>query len=280
MIRVPPALGLAATKLLTPVFAAGSVWLAGAGPGDPGLLTLHAAHALATADVILHDALIPPAILDLTAAPHLEPVGKRAGRPGASQLRINQRLIVLARRGLRVLRLKGGDPMIFGRGAEEAMALLAAGIPFRIIPGISAGIAGAGAAGIPLTHRGIARSVTFVTGHDCHGRMPIALDFAALSRGAQVLVFYMALRQATPIATALMAAGRPRDEPVAFLADATTERQRVTIATLATAGTVAAALPRTSPTLIVVGPVVAFHELFAPLLAPMTVVACRAALPA
>lgn len=280
MTGVPPVLGLAATRLLAPVFAPGSVWLAGAGPGDPGQITLHAAHALATADVILHDALIPPAILGLATTSHLEPVGKRAGHPGASQLCINQRMIVLGRRGLRVLRLKGGDPMIFGRGAEEALALLAAGIPFRIIPGISAGIGGTGATGMPLTHRGMARSVAFVTGHDCHGRVPPGLDLAALSRGADVLVFYMAFLQATPIAAALIAAGRPLDEPVAFVADATTERQRVTIATLATAGAIATTLPRSSPTLVVVGPVVAFHQLFAPLSAPMTVAPRGAALSA
>ncbi|MGH7104729.1 MAG: uroporphyrinogen-III C-methyltransferase [Acetobacteraceae bacterium] len=282
MTAAPPAASppwaQAAARLLAPVFTPGSVSLAGAGPGDPGLLTLHAAHALATADVVLHDALIPPAILELAATSHLEPVGKRAGRAGASQLRINQRLITLAQQGLRVLRLKGGDPLIFGRGAEEALALLAAGIPFRIIPGVSAGIGGAAAAGIPLTHRGMARTVTFATGHDCHGRPPG--DLAPLSRGAEVLVFYMALRQAGPIAAALIAAGRPPDEPVAFLADATTPDQRVITATLGTAGAAAATLPRSSPTLIVVGPVVAFHDLFAPLLAPMTIAARQAALPA
>ncbi|MGH7188700.1 MAG: uroporphyrinogen-III C-methyltransferase [Acetobacteraceae bacterium] len=280
MTGAPPRLGAAAARLLAPVFAKGSVWLAGAGPGDPGLLTLHALHALATADVILHDALIPSAVLELAATPHLEPVGKRAGRAGASQLRINQRLVALARQGLSVLRLKGGDPLIFGRGGEEALALLAASIPFRIIPGISAGIGGAGAAGIPLTHRGMARSVAFATGHDCHGGLPAGRDLASLSRGAEVLVFYMALRQAGPIAAALIAAGRSPDEPVAFLADATTPGQRVITATLADAGAIGATLPRSSPTLIVVGPVVACHDLFAPLLAPMTIAARQVALPA
>ncbi len=259
----------AAARLLAPTFAPGSVWLAGAGPGDPGLLTLHAAHALAVADVVLHDALVPAEILALAATPHLEPVGKRAGRPGrtgGSQLRINQRLITLARQGLRVLRLKGGDPLVFGRGSEEALALLAANIPFRIIPGVSAGSGGTAAAGIPLTHRGLARSVAFATGHDSTGDLPATLDLAALSRAAETLVFYMALRQAAPIAAGLLAAGRPPDEPAAFLADATTPRQRITLATLATLGAVAATLRPTAPTLIVVGPVVAFHQLFAPLL--------------
>jgi len=267
-----PALARAAARLRAPVFAPGSVWLAGAGPGDPGLLTLHAAHALAVADVVLHDALVAPEILDLAATPHREAVGKRAGGVRTAQLRINQRLIALARQGKRVLRLKGGDPLVFGRGGEEALALVAAGIPFRIVPGISAGIGGTAAAGIPLTHRGLARSVAFVTGHDAHGLLPAEPDLAALARGAEVLVFYMALRQAGPIAAALLAAGRAPADGVAFLADATTPRQRLTHATLATAGAVAATLPRGAPTLIVIGPVLALHAVLAPLLqaAPMT----------
>jgi uroporphyrin-III C-methyltransferase len=278
----PPALARAAARLRAPVFAPGSVWLAGAGPGDPGLLTLHAAHALATADVVLHDALVPPEILDLAATPHLEPVGKRAGGMRTAQLRINQRLIALARQGRRVLRLKGGDPLVFGRGGEEALALVAADIPFRIVPGISAGIGGTAAAAIPLTHRSLARSVAFVTGHDQRGALPEGLDLAALAHGADVLVFYMALRQAAPIAAALLAAGRRADDGVAFLSDATTMRQRVTLATLATAASVAATLPRGAPTLIVVGPVVALREVLAPLLAsaPMTAATDRAASPA
>src|SRR6185437_9067375 len=134
-----------------------------------GLLTLHAAHALAAADIVLHDALVSPDILALAPQARLEHVGKRAGGARTPQLRINQRLIRLAREGHRVVRLKGGDPLVFGRGAEEALALAAAGIPFRIIPGISAGIGGTAAAGIPLTHRRLARSVSFATGHDSTG---------------------------------------------------------------------------------------------------------------
>lgn len=269
---VSPALSHAAARLRAPDFAPGSVWLAGAGPGDPGLLTLHAAHALATADVVLHDALVPPEILELAATPHREAVGKRAGGARTPQLRINQRLIALARQGRRVLRLKGGDPLVFGRGAEEALALAAAGIPFRIVPGISAGIGGTAAAGIPLTHRGLTHGVAFVTGHDQHGALPVGLDLTALARGAEVLVFYMALRQAAAIAAALIAAGRPPEESLAFLAEVTTPRQRITQATLATAGAVAASLPRGAPTLIVIGPVLALRDVLAPLLlaAPMT----------
>ena len=188
-------------------FEPGTVWLVGAGPGDPGLLTLHAAHALAEADVVLHDALVSPEILALAPQARLEPVGKRAGGRRTPQLRINERLIRLAREGHRVVRLKGGDPLVFGRGGEEALALAAAGVRFRIIPGISAGIGGTAAAGIPVTHRGLAHSVAFVTGHDASGELP-ELDWAALARGADVLVLYMALRRIGPIAARLLAAGR------------------------------------------------------------------------
>ncbi|MDE2008047.1 MAG: uroporphyrinogen-III C-methyltransferase [Rhodospirillales bacterium] len=268
--------------LAAPDFAPGSVWLAGAGPGDPGLLTLHAAHALSLADVVLHDALVAPEILALAATPRLVSVGKRAGAARLPQLRINQMLIDAARRGQRVLRLKGGDPLVFGRGGEEALALVAAGIPFRIVPGISAGIGGLASAGIPLTHRGLARGVAFVTGQDSHGGLPSGLDLGALARGAEVLVFYMALRQAAPLAAALIAAGRAADEAVAFVTDATTTAQRVTRARLADAGAVAATLPASRPTLIAIGPVVALREMLAPLAetGPMALAATSASLSA
>jgi uroporphyrin-III C-methyltransferase len=265
-----PLLAYAAARLSTPDFAPGSVWLVGAGPGDPGLLTLHAVHALATADVVLHDALIAPDILALVATTRLETVGKRAGGRRTRQLRINQRMIGLARQKLRVLRLKGGDPLIFGRGGEEATALAAAGVPFRIVSGISAGIGATAAAGIPLTHRTLAHSVAFATGHDVRGELPAGLDLTALARGADVLVFYMGLRQTAVITARLMVAGRAPDEAVAFIANATTPWQQVTLATLATAGDIAAGLPP-EPTLIVVGPVVALRDVLAsPIAAPMT----------
>jgi len=240
----------------------GTVWLVGAGPGDPGLLTLHAARALAEADVVLHDALVSPEILALAAQARLEPVGKRAGGRRTPQLRINERLIQLAREGHRVVRLKGGDPLVFGRGGEEALALAAAGVRFRIIPGISAGVGGAAAAGIPVTHRGLAHSVAFVTGHDAGGDVP-ELDWAALARGSDVLVLYMALRQIGSIAAHLLAAGRDAAEPVAFITDATTPRQSVVVTTLADAVTAAAGIPPHAPTLIVIGPVVALRPLIA-----------------
>ncbi len=256
-----PALQIAAARLQATQFEPGTVWLVGAGPGDPGLLTLHAAHALSHADIVLHDALVAPDILALAPQARLEPVGKRAHGKRTPQLRINQRLIHHARAGHRVVRLKGGDPLVFGRGAEEALALAAAGIRFRIIPGISAGIGGTAAASIPTTHRGLAHSVAFITGHDATGALPADVDWQALSRGADVLVLYMALRQIGAIATHLRVAGRTPTEPVAFITHATTPRQSVEIATLADAATVAAAIPQDAPTLIVIGPVVALRTL-------------------
>jgi uroporphyrin-III C-methyltransferase len=260
-----------AARLRVPDFGPGTVWLVGAGPGDPGLLSLYALHALNSADVVLHDALLSPEILGLAATSRLECVGKRAGGARTHQLRINQRLIALARQGHRVLRLKGGDPLIFGRGGEEALALAAAGVPFRIVAGISAGIGGTASSGIPLTHRGLARSVVFATGHDARGGLPDTLDWTALARN-DVLVFYMAMRQAGGIAARLVMSGRPPDEAVAFVSDASTPRQCVTLATLANAADVAARLGADVPTLIVVGPVLTLRAMIAPLqeTAPMT----------
>jgi len=248
------------SRLTVPPFDAGTVWLVGAGPGDPGLLTLHAANALEQADVVLHDALVSADILALADRARLESVGKRAGGRRTPQLRINARLIQLARQGLRVVRLKGGDPLIFGRGGEEAVALAAAGIGFRIVPGISAGIGGTALAGIPLTHRALARSVAFATGHDSSGTLT-DIDWAALSRGADVLVLYMGQRQIGAIAERLMAQGRSPDQGVAVIVDATRAEQSVRIATLATAAAAVADLPAAGATLIVVGPVVALRAL-------------------
>ncbi len=263
--------------LTAPPFDPGSVWLVGAGPGDPGLLTLHAANALAQADVVVHDALVPGAILALAQLARLELAGKRAGGLRTQQLRINSRLIHLARQGLRVVRLKGGDPLVFGRGGEEALALAAAGIAFRIVPGISAGIGGTAAAGIPLTHRGLARSVAFATGHDSSGELA-DVDWTALSRGSQVLVFYMAQRRIGQIAARLIEAGRHPDDAVALISNATRPDQDVRMATLATAGTAAADISGGAATLIVVGPVLALRPLLAgwQQTAPMTVDATAA----
>jgi uroporphyrin-III C-methyltransferase len=253
-----------AARLVPPAFAPGSVWLVGAGPGDPGLLTLNALHALEQAEVILHDALIAPEILALGGAgARLEAVGKRAGRPSARQLVINQRLIALARTGLRVVRLKGGDPLVFGRGGEEALALAAAGIPFRIVPGITAGLAAPAAAGIPATHRTLAQTVAFVTGHNAGGGRPRAVDWGALARAAQTIVVYMGRQRLPEIAQALLAAGRAPDEPVALLSEATTPRERRALTTLAAAAVPTGHDPH-GATLIVIGRVVELGALLAP----------------
>jgi uroporphyrin-III C-methyltransferase len=251
-------------RLAFPEFARGSVWLAGAGPGDPGLLTLHAAHALGCADVILHDALVAAEILALARpAAAFEPVGKRAGRPGPAQLRINQRLIELARSNLRVLRLKGGDPFVFGRGGEEALALAAAGVPFRVVPGITAGIGGLAYAGIPLTHRMLSPSVALVTGRTVGSGRERDVDWPALARGTRTIVLYMALGRLAEIARALIADGRAPGEPVALLRDATTARQRCLRTTLREAATTAKPIEAGAPTLIVIGKVVGLSELLA-----------------
>ena len=248
--------------LTGPRFDPGSVWLVGAGPGDPGLLTLYAAYGLSQADVVVHDALVPDAILSLAPGARREKAGKRAGGVRTQQLHINNRLIHLARQGLRVVRLKGGDPLVFGRGGEEAFALAAAGVAFRIVPGISAGIGATAAAGIPLTHRQIARSVTFATGHDSSGELA-DVDWIALSRGSDVLVFYMAQRRIGQIAARLIEAGRGSSEPVALISNATRPDQDVRIVTLATAGAEVAGIPAGAATLILVGPTVSLRPLLA-----------------
>ena len=240
-----------------PAFEPGWVWLAGAGPGDPGLVTLHTLNALNQADVVIYDALVGDDILRL-AAPGavLEYAGKRGGKPSPRQPDITQRLIDLARRGKRVLRLKGGDPFVFGRGGEEALTLVASGVPFRVVPGITAGIGGLAYAGIPVTHRDTNHAVTFVTGHDASGDMTGGLDWDALSRGSPVLVLYMAMKHLRRITDRLMGAGRSADEPVAVIASACTPAQQVLETTLGRAADDTAAAGLKPPAVVVVGEVV------------------------
>jgi uroporphyrin-III C-methyltransferase len=240
-----------------PAFERGSVWLAGAGPGEPGLLSLLAFYGLKQAESVIYDALVDERILAL-ARPEasLEFAGKRGGKPSAKQRDISLRLVELAREGKRVLRLKGGDPFVFGRGGEEALALVAAGIPFRVVPGISAGIGGLAYAGIPVTHRDVNSAVTFITGHDANGLVPDAVDWEALAKGAPVLVIYMALKNIAQIADRLMAGGRRPDEPVAIVSKATTAAQAVLETTLATVARDAGAARIEPPAMVVVGDVV------------------------
>lgn len=236
-----------------PVMEPGWVWLCGAGPGDPGLLTLHALNALRQADVVIFDALVQEAILDW--APQAEHIyaGKRGGKPSAKQRDISLRLVDLARAGKRVLRLKGGDPFVFGRGGEEAQTLVQHGIRVRIIPGISAGIGGLAYAGIPVTHRDVNQSVTFVTGHDQSGNTPGSLDWTSISKGSQVIVIYMGMKHIAQIAGHLIAAGRSRSEPCAVVTTATTPDQRVLETTLGTIVDDIAASGMEPPAIICVG---------------------------
>src|SRR5712671_5928969 len=228
-----------------PDFAAGSVWLVGAGPGDPGLLSLLALHALQQADTVVYDALVDPRILQLARpGAALDYAGKRGGKPSPQQPDITERLIRLARAGQRVLRLKGG---------EQALALAGARVPFRIVPGITAAIGGLAYAGIPATHRDINSAVTFITGHASDGAVPDGLDWAALAQGAPVLVLYMALKHLDAIAKRLIAGGRSADDPVAVVSKATTAAQRVLETTLGRAAADVAASGIEPPAIVAIG---------------------------
>lgn len=244
-----------------PEFTPGLVWLVGAGPGDPGLLTLHALNALRQADVIVYDALVDERILDWRCAGAvIEYAGKRGGKPSPLQRSISLRLIDLARAGKRVLRLKGGDPFVFGRGGEEAQTLVQAGIPIRVTPGVTAGIGGLAYAGIPATHRDVNQAVTFVTGHDASGLAPAALDWAALAKGSPVLVLYMAIKHLSQITGTLIAEGRDPAEPVAVISNATLPGQRVLETTLAQAAQDVAAAGMTPPAIVCVGRVALLRQ--------------------
>ncbi|MEM6635520.1 MAG: uroporphyrinogen-III C-methyltransferase [Pseudomonadota bacterium] len=245
-----------------PKFPAGLVWLAGAGPGTPGLLTLEALWALQRADIIVYDALVDPEILEWRAAGAVtEYAGKRGGKPSIKQRDISLRLIELSRAGKRVLRLKGGDPFVFGRGGEEAQTLVAAGVPLRVTPGISAGIGGLAAAGIPLTHRDINQAVTIVTGHDQNGKTPSAIDWPALAKGSPVIVMYMAMKHLPEITAQLLKAGRAPSEPLAIVSNATRADMRILETTLAEAAQAAAAEQMSAPAIICLGQVVALRQM-------------------
>lgn len=234
----------------------GEVWLVGAGPGDPSLLTLQAVRALAQADVIVHDALIDPRVLDLAPAT-AERVfaGKRGGRPSAAQRDITEKLIALAKAGRRVVRLKGGDPFVFGRGGEEARALAAAGVPFRVFAGITAGLTALLSANIPATLRGINQAIVLATGHPAPDQPEP--DWAAIARLGQPIVLYMAVRRLDTIAAALMAGGLAPQTPAAVIVAATTPEQRVLVSTLASLAADVAAEHFEAPAIVVIGDIVA-----------------------
>ena len=241
--------------------AAGDVILVGAGPGDPELLTLKALRALQDADVILHDRLVSAEVLDLARRDAERIcVGKAAGNVGSTQDEINALMIEHAQQGKRVVRLKGGDPFIFGRGGEELQALAAAHINFSVVPGITAALGAAAYAGIPLTHRGHAQSVSFVTAHAQDGAEP---DWRALTNSGTTAVFYMGLARLERILAKLREHGAPGTRPAALIAQASTARQQVIAGTLATLGDLAARAGIESPALLVVGDVVDLHSALA-----------------
>ncbi|EFM57212.1 uroporphyrinogen-III C-methyltransferase [Brucella inopinata] len=248
---------IAKSKVALPVMEPGHVWLVGAGPGDPGLLTLHAVNALQQADVIVYDALVDDSCLSLkNATATLEYAGKRGGKPSPRQRDISLRLVELARQGKKVLRLKGGDPFVFGRGAEEALTLVEYHVPFRIVPGVTAGVGGLAYAGIAATHRDINQAVTFLTGHDATGAIPDGVDWAGIARSSPVIVMYMAMKHIGLIAGRLIEAGRSPDEPVAFVCNASLPDQTVLETTLGRAAIEVEAAGLQPPAIVVVGEVV------------------------
>ncbi|HEX5280237.1 MAG TPA: uroporphyrinogen-III C-methyltransferase [Micropepsaceae bacterium] len=245
------AIELLAARLGLASLEPGWVWLAGAGPGDPGLASLHTIHAIIEADVILCDALVSDELLKLSRPDALVVrAGKRGGKTSTPQAAISAQLVSYARKGKRVLRLKGGDPFVFGRGGEEALTLVKAGIPFRVVPGVTAGIGGLAYAGIPATHRDTNQAVTFVTGTSADGRAP-ALDWAAIAKGSPSIVLYMARRHAREIAAKLIAAGRNPREPAAIVSNASLGNQVTTVTELSRLGDQASGAD--TPAILVIG---------------------------
>jgi uroporphyrinogen III methyltransferase/synthase len=241
----------------------GKVYLVGAGPGDPGLLTARALELIATADVILYDRLVGPGALD-GARPDAELlfVGKEGGGASVPQEQTEQLMLERALAGRSVLRLKGGDPFVFGRGGEEALRLRAAGIAYEIVPGVTAGVAAPAYAGIPVTHRGLATAVALVTGHtrEDGGGSESAIDWHGLAAFPGTLVFYMGVRQLPTIAASLIAAGRPASEPAAVIQDGTLATQRTVLGTLETIAAVVEREGIRPPSVTVVGPVAGLAE--------------------
>jgi uroporphyrin-III C-methyltransferase len=240
----------------------GEVWLVGAGPGDPGLLTIKALRLLQSADVVVHDRLTPQPILDLaspTAA--MIDVGKRKSRHTLPQDDINALLVALALDGKCVVRLKGGDPFMFGRGGEELSACRAAGVPCHIVPGVTAAFAAAAGAGAPLTHRGLAQAVTFVTGHAAKDEVP-NLDWAALGRGNETVVVYMGVSTAPVIARKLIEAGRAGSTPVLVVENASLADERRIVTTLTGLGDATNGLE--GPAILIIGEVAALASLETP----------------
>jgi uroporphyrinogen III methyltransferase / synthase len=239
----------------------GTVYLVGAGPGDPGLLTVRAAELIARADVILHDRLVPPeALAGARPDAKLLYVGKQGGGDQVPQAETQRLLVDHARAGRTVVRLKGGDPFVFGRGGEEALVCLEAGVPFEVVPGVTAGVAAPAYAGVPVTHRELASGVAFVTGHEDPAKPESTLDWPAIAAFPGTLVFYMGVRALPRIAERLVAGGRRPDEPVAVVERGTLPGQRTLLSTLSEVSERAVAERIRAPAITLVGPVAALRE--------------------
>jgi uroporphyrinogen III methyltransferase/synthase len=240
---------------------AGRVYLTGAGPGDPGLLTARALELIATADVILYDRLIGASVLDgARADAELLFVGKEGGGDSVPQEQTEALMVARALAGKTVVRLKGGDPFVFGRGGEEALALREAGIPYEVVPALTAGLAAAAYAGIPVTHRGLSSAVALITGHEDPDKAQTSIDWHALAAFPGTLVFYMGIRQLHQITESLIAAGRPAEQPAAVVERGTLPEQRTVIGTLATIAALARAEDVRAPSITIVGPVAQLAE--------------------
>ncbi len=238
----------------------GRVYLVGAGPGDPELLTIKAVRLLGLAQTVVYDRLVSDRVLALIPATACGiPVGKAPKHHPVPQERINQILVELGRAGQTVVRLKGGDPSIFGRGSEEAAALHAAGIPVEIVPGITAAQGAAAVTGVPLTHRGLATGVRYVTGH-CRGDLPLDLDWASLADAQTTLVVYMGAANIREIATRLLEKGMPTSLPVMAIASATTPDERRIFSRLENVSTDVARARLKGPVLFVIGNVVSLYK--------------------
>ena len=254
-----------------PAFVPGSVWLVGAGPGDPGLLSLLGYYALTEADDIVYDALVSEEILHWANDKAIKhPAGKRGGSPSAKQVDITEKLISLATSGRKVLRLKGGDPFIFGRGSEEAIALALAEVPFRMVPGITAAVAGLAYAGIPITDRHFNSAVTFITGHEAGGGPPENLDWRALASGSPVLIFYMALKNLDWMTKQLIKAGLDGETPVILISKATTEDQQILETKLVSAAMDVKVSKLEAPAIVAIGDIVELRAALDPNALPHT----------
>ena len=239
----------------------GKVYLVGAGPGDPGLLTIKGKVLLESADVVIYDALVSAEILAMIS-PHAEQIdaGKRMGRHSLLQTETSELLIAKAREQAIVVRLKGGDPFIFGRGGEEMEDLVAAGVPVEVVPGVTSGIAAPAYAGIPLTHRHHSSSVIFVTGHEMAGKYRPGVNWSAIAQSAETIVIYMGVHNLDRIAHELIAAGLASDTPIALVRWGTTPQQQELVATLETIVDRVKLAQFSAPSIAVVGNVVKLHQ--------------------